>query len=417
MIPAALCERARAAATKLADDLAAVPLPPPDDDRGPASPRWREQSLAAGAAGIAVLHAVAARAGLGPWDRVHAWLALAAREELSAGPGAGLWYGAPAVAFAIRTAAPEGTYRTAISDLDRAVCALAVARLDAARTRMATGSRPSRREYDLVHGLTGLGAYLLRFQPDTDLTRQLLTYLVRLTEPLRAGDQAGAHAPGWWTSDVPSGQPAGLFAEGFADLGMAHGITGPLALLALAMRQGVTVPGHGAAIERICGWLDCWRQDGPAGPWWPERITYQELCEARCLHPGPRRPSWCYGTPGIARAQQLAGLATGDEGRQATAEHALATCLTDPAQIAQLTGPGLCHGLAGTLLTAWHAAADAQAPGIDAIVPGLLDVLLSDVSADPRPGLIEGTAGAAATLRAITRRPAAPGWEICLLLN
>jgi hypothetical protein len=48
---------------------------------------------------------------------------------------------------------------------------------------------------------------------------------------------------------------------------MAHGISGPLALLAPAMRQGITVDGHAAAIHRICHWLDAWRHEAPAGPW------------------------------------------------------------------------------------------------------------------------------------------------------
>jgi hypothetical protein len=43
-------------------------------------------------------------------------------------------------------------------------------------------------------------------------------------------------------------------------------IAGPLALLALAMRRGITVPGQDEAIDRICAWLDAWRQPGTAGP-------------------------------------------------------------------------------------------------------------------------------------------------------
>ncbi len=85
---------------------------------------------------------------------------------------------------------------------------------------MAATLRPSLAEFDLVRGLTGLGAYLLCRAPHGELVRQVLTYLVRLTEPLPADDQAGASAPGWWTSDVPSGQPVGAFRGGHADLGI-----------------------------------------------------------------------------------------------------------------------------------------------------------------------------------------------------
>lgn len=399
----------------LAEALAAPP-PEPDSDRGPASLRWRGQSLSKGASGIAILHAALARAGLAGWDRVEGWLACAVHEELSGGPGAGLWYGAPAVAFAMTAAAPPGTCQRAQADLDTAVRRLTRIYLAAAQARIVAGTRPTRREYDLVHGLTGLGAYLLRKHPGGALIRDVLAYLVALTEPVSAGDAAGTGAPGWWTTDIPVGKPPERFRHGHADLGMAHGIGGPLALLALAMRHGVTVSGQVGAIRRICAWLDTWRQHSPTGPWWPERVTWTELATGRCAQPGPRRPSWCYGTPGLARAQQLAGLALGDQDRWQAAEHAIAACLNDPAQLAQLTDPALCHGWAGVLLTAWHAAADAGPSGLTSRLPMLTGALVRHASGYGHPGLIEGRAGVALTLHTITSPPAS-GWESCLLIS
>ena len=130
----------------------------------------------------------------------------------------------------------------------------------------------------------------------------------------------------------------------------------------------------------------------------------------------PRRPSWCYGTPGLVRAQQLAGLALADHDRQRAAEHALAGCLTDPGQLAQLTDPALCHGWAGVLLTAWHAAADAGTPDITSQLPMLIDAVLQHAPGCGHRGLIEGSAGIALTLHTITT-PAGTGWESCLLIS
>jgi hypothetical protein len=411
----------RAAATvaeELSDALAVPPPPEPGDDYSPNIPRWRDQSLSKGAAGVAVLHGVRAQDGLGSTDAVHAWLARATREDLDAGPGAGLWFGAPAVAFAATTAAP-GQYPRAVRCLDAAVTELVRARLDAAAVRIAAAARPALSEFDLVRGLTGLGAYLLRRDMHGDLVRRVLAYLVRLTEPVPAADDAGPDAPGWWTSDVPSGSSDPALAAGHANLGMAHGIAGPLALLALAMRHGITVDGHAAAINRICHWLDNWRHQAPAGPWWPERVTLPELHTGRSVRPGPSRPSWCYGTPGLARAQQLAGLAVGDPARQQVAEHALARCLSDPAQLDRITDPALCHGWAGLVATAWCAAADARAPHIGAHLPRLLDTLLDHADDTPPgrlPGLIEGSAGVALTLHSIATGTAG-GWQTSLLLD
>ncbi len=276
---------AQAVATELSDALAVPPPPELGDDRSPSSPRWRGQSLSKGAAGVAVLHGMRAH-GEPDGERLHAWLACAAREDLSAGPGAGLWFGAPAVAFAVSTAAP-GQYPRVMKSLDAAVSTLVRARLEVALARLAAATRPSLSEFDLVRGLTGLGAYLLRRDPHGELVRRVLTYLVRLTQPVPADDAAGLGAPGWWTSDVPSGQPADAFRGGHADLGMAHGIAGPLALLALAMKQGITVDGHADAIEGICHWLNTWRHEAPTGPWWPERVSLTELRTGRSVHNGP----------------------------------------------------------------------------------------------------------------------------------
>ena len=211
-----------------------------------------------------------------------------------------------------------------------------------------------------------------------------------------------------------------VFRGGHADLGMAHGIAGPLALLALALRRGITVDGQAAAIGRICRWLDAWRQDGATSPWWPKRVTLAELRDGRTTRT-QGRPSWCYSTPGIARAQQLAGIATGDLDRQQRAEDDLARCLSDPGQPAQLIDLTVCHGWAGLIATTWYAAADALSPDLGARLPRLLDLFLEEIAADDSPtlklpGLIDGSAGIALTLHTIASGTSA-GWETCLLIN
>lgn len=404
-------------ATNLSDALALPPPPEPSDDRSPHSRRWREQSLSKGAAGVAVLHGARWQDGRGTSDRVRAWLHRATREELSAGPKAGLWFGAPALAFAVHAAAPS-SYPTALQSLDAAVTRLVNKRLKAAHARIAAAARPPLAEFDVVRGLTGLGAYLLQADPRGDRLRRVLSYLVKLTEPVAADDEAGPTAPGWWSADAASATQD-VDGAGHGNFGMAHGIAGPLALLALAQQQRITVDGHTAAIERICAWLDAWRHHTPAGPWWPERISVTELRAGRSARSGPARPSWCYGTPGLARAQQLAGLALRDRARQHMAEHALARCLADPDQLARITDPAMCHGWAGLATTAWCAAADAISPDLGEQLPHLLATLLHhahDPLPDDMPGLIDGKAGIALTLHSIAVGTP-QSWPACLLLT
>jgi len=358
-----------------------------------------------------MLHIERAASGISAsgWEAAHRWLARATSEGVSAGANAGLFYGAPAIAFALH-AAPWPRYASARRMLDEGVSVVITDRLIAARKRLERGERPALAEFDLISGLTGLGAHLQRHCPEHHLVREILSYLVRLTEPI--GD-----LPGWWTHSPP-GRTAAYPAGGHGNNGIAHGITGPLSLLALTARAGVIVPGQTEAIGRICSWLDAWQQDHRGSPWWPETISLPEHQEQRSSQEEPGRPSWCYGTPGIARAQQLAALAIGELARQHTAEAAMVGCLNDPRQLGRVTGRGLCHGTAGLMLTATVFAADATAPGDLALdrVAGLL--LEKSADSDAGPGFLTGDAGYALALHALaSSAPPATWWDACLLLR
>lgn len=418
MIPSST-HRAQAAviSASIADQLA-EPLPSdPDPDYRPDSTLWHAQALSKGAIGVAVLHGIRAHDGVGDPDRILPWVRAATRVTLSVAPGSGLWFGAVAVAFALRTAVP-GHYLPTLAQLDASIDENTVQRLDAAEKRLVEQRRPCTDEFDLVRGLTGIGGYLLHRHPQGPLLARVLTCLTRLAEPVPAADAAGVRAPGWWTYDPTRPDP--VYDGGYANLGTAHGIPGPLALLALAMRRGIVVPGQAEAINAISRWIEQWSQPGPAGPWWPEHVTLPELHRGATSQEGPRRPSWCYGTPGVARALQLAGIALGDTVRQRTAETALAQCLTDPLQLARIVDPALCHGWAGVVLTGLAAAADARsdqfAEGLTAAVDQLLEHA-HERAADDLPGLILGRAGVALTLHQLTHPHSSSGWQTCLLLN
>ncbi len=382
--------------------------------------QWRAQSLFKGAAGIALLHIERAHTGLGSWQTAHAWIAASASAEISAAADSGLHFGATALSFTLHAAQADGTprYATALATLDRHVAALTHRRLDHAQARIDRGELPVFAEYDLLHGLTGIGAHLLHNAPGSDALGRVLRYLVRLTVPLRVN---GEVLPGWWVGHDPQRTHSAGFPGGHANLGIAHGITGPLALLAHAMRRGIVVDGHADAIAAICAWLDTWCDDTGAGLAWPQWITREQQRTGRPGRTDPLRPSWCYGTPGIARAQQLAALATVDTAREERAEDAFARCVTDPAQLSRVTDTSLCHGWAGLYHTAWRAARDARTPAIGHALPHLTDLL----SQHGRPGhgdgagLLEGDAGLALALHTAAHPATAPicGWDACLLIN
>ncbi|WP_329423593.1 lanthionine synthetase C family protein [Streptosporangium sp. NBC_01495] len=394
-----------------------------------AQPWWR-QSLAHGALGITLLHIERAAAGLAPWQRAHDWLTYAADAPFTAGAGSHMFHGAPALAHVLSCAATArpGSYEKALESLDKVITADARRRACSAQARITAGRLPALAEFDVIRGLSGVGSYLLRRDPDGEVVRAVLEYLVRLTEPLKVNDET---LPGWWTSSNPSGRYSDRFAGGHGNCGMAHGIGGPLALLALAAQRGVTVPGHRDAIDRICAWLDQWRTDTGTGPLWPYWVNRSQLRTGHHTSGGPQRPAWCYGAIGLARAQQLAALATGDADRRHLAENALVQALTDPANLNAVTDASLCHGHVGIAHIVTVAATDATpqaAARLCALVPALLDTV-QPPGTDPEhtaaalcdggggPAFLEGAAGIAlAALAPSTHAPPRSGWDTCLLI-
>ncbi|MFS8104072.1 lanthionine synthetase C family protein [Lentzea alba] len=402
-------------AVEIADRLAR-----PDAADLPTDQPWWHQSLAHGAPGVALLHIELAAAGIRPFDRAHEWLTVVAGKPVTAGASTGGFYGAPAVARALAGAAAvhPGAYRSALAPLARQIAADAHARVNTAHTRMDAEKRPQMAEFDTIRGLAGLGAYLLHHDPSGSALRAVLGALVRLTHPMTI---AGEALPGWWTLTGPTGRVEEEFPGGHGNFGLAHGISGPLALLAQALHRGITVDGQREAVETICAWLDSWRIDTPGGHRWPYMITRDEARTRpkQVRHSGAtRRPSWCYGAAGIARALHLAALALGDDSRLQIAEDVLISAVTDPAQHVLVNDASLCHGYAGLTRITARAATDATGSSATRLNT-LATELLRRARSHPvpeGPGVLEGIAGVGLAVLAAATEPAT-SWDTCLLIT
>lgn len=192
-----------ALALKTADAVADLLADPAAAPMSPLTTTTDRQQLAYGPLGIALLHIERAARGLGPWQRAHDWLAAAARQPFTSGPDSHPFYGAPALAHTVACAADHlpGPYQRALDTLDVQIGTDIRTRLDAAHRRIDTGRLPQLAEFDVIRGLTGYGAYLLRRDPSSSGMRAVLSYCVRLAEPLSSDNET---LPGWWTATGPS---------------------------------------------------------------------------------------------------------------------------------------------------------------------------------------------------------------------
>lgn len=184
--------------------------------------RTRPQSLAGGAVGVALLHIERALTGRGDGAIAHAWVRTALSEPIRRDLNADLFHGAPSLAFMLHNARPlDRRYRHAISKLGDATITITEQRLVAAHARIDRGDPLTMREFDLVHGLTGLGVYHLQAHPDHLITRDVVAYLARITEPL----SGSAGQPPWWLPSGLGGTPHPDFPHGHGNIGAAHGIS------------------------------------------------------------------------------------------------------------------------------------------------------------------------------------------------
>jgi hypothetical protein len=277
--------------------------------------------------------------------------------------------------------------------------------------------------YDAINGLAGVGRVLLAALTAGYDTAEsgLLAALRTLTAMI---DTRHGRRPGWW---LPAGEhPAAVSVHpsGAATTGMAHGIAGPVSLLATAHAAGYSVTGQRAALQSAAHWLLRWRTDATHS--WAPYVTGDELDSDTAALTAGRRDAWCYGAPGIGRALILAGRALADP-RLTTAGNAAIASLSDrPADLWDVEGPTLCHGYAGVLQSATTSqggtgdnAAAAVAQAFNSRLTFAFQHLDNGVPSDG-PGLLTGSAGVALALADHGQLPAPPvpaQWDSLLLLS
>lgn len=243
--------------------------------------------------------------------------------------------------------------------------------------------------------------------------------LVRGT--LRQGNEAL-----WSTAPDQIADPAvrDRYPDGLINLGLAHGLGGVVAALALAVRANAAGCGE-KALDLAAGSLASAVQFEEGTP----TLAYFLPLGAESGRAGPGHTAWCYGPPGAARALALAGAVLGRPALAQLAGDLLVASLAQPADVARLDTPGFCHGLAGVLQLTARMALETADPRLIDLVPQLCTRLLGAFepgsafgfrTTGPRdarldePGLLEGAAGAGLVLMSIGHQPA-PGWDQAFL--
>ena len=390
--------------------------------------RWHEHDVAQGSAGLALACAYFDRCFPDSgWDVVgHEYLASAARSVEGAQVPPGLFSGLAGLAFVTAQLSRNGERYGRLTAAIRNELAGQTHRLAQAVQQSRDGLAV--REFDTVSGLAGIAAHLLTCCADAAADAAAQHALKALIGLIREPGP-GPGTPRWFTPPelFPHEEEARRYPDGSLNCGLAHGIPGPLAALALAQSQGVGVDGLEEAVMDAARWLMTHRCDDGWGVNWPTMVTLPD-------RPGtdaPSRAAWCYGTPGLARALWLAGAALGDDGLSDLAVEAMERVYQRPVAARWIESPTFCHGVAGLLQVTLRfrhdtglalfadAAADLVDQLLDAFEPessllGFRNIEPGGTRID-QPGLLDGAPGVALALLAATM-PVEPTWDRLFLL-
>src|SRR5690606_547128 len=137
-------------------------------------------------------------------------------------------------------------------------------------------------DYDVISGISGIMRYLLEFKdnPKVDkVIKRILRYFIELSTIKK---ENGIEIPNWYISIENQflDSDRALFKRGSFNLGLSHGIAGPMAAMALAVKYGYFSSEINQAISRIINWYSEWKVDlTNGGITWPRRISFEESGE------------------------------------------------------------------------------------------------------------------------------------------
>ncbi|HZP87260.1 MAG TPA: lanthionine synthetase C family protein [Burkholderiales bacterium] len=390
---------------------------------------WEPWGVAQGDAGLALACAYFDRCFPGEeWDRIgHAYLGFATQAlEGARGMPLGLLAGLAGLAFSTRAlSGGNDRHRALLESLDAHLCGNVLTPVAALSGKHGVAVS----EFDLISGLSGIAAYLLYrgLDPPGDVALYaILDALVALTE-------ANDDVPHWYT---PPHLLAGAgmvehYPQGNLNCGLAHGIPGPLAVMALALEAGISVDALEEALRRTADWLVRHRSRDEYGVNWPTVVPYRPGGQMGSGDLDSSRAGWCYGAPGVARALFLASRALREPMLGEIALEAMEAVYRRPIPMRRIDSPTFCHGVAGLLQITVRFAHDTGIAMFNEAATALTEQLLALYEPQRRlgfcciepegnrvdqPGLLDGAPGVVLALLAAATS-IEPTWDRLFLLS
>ena len=206
-------------------------------------------------------------------------------------------------------------------------------------------------EYDVIYGVSGIARYVLeRYKSNgmmEQIANQIIFFLINLTKDIL---HEGRVKKGWYSHSYNQKEDSYYidYEHCYYNLGLAHGISGPLAILSIFLINGFELKGQKEAIQIIINWLkqiDSHIQDTA----WPYTIKDIDFIDN-----SDYRFAWCYGIPGIAISMLLAGKALNNISIIDDATRIFGNIFKYDFNKWNINSPIICHGYGGVLQIAYR---------------------------------------------------------------
>ncbi|MDK2564231.1 lanthionine synthetase C family protein [Romboutsia sedimentorum] len=198
-------------------------------------------------------------------------------------------------------------------------------------------------DYDAISGISGVLNYCMLFKDDMKKEiNKMLKYIVNLSKYKKNME---IEVPGWYieSNNLHTKKEKEIWANGFFNIGLSHGIPSLLINLCNAKQLGIEVDGQQEAIEKFSSFLFNYRLDEKNGYGWNYTVSFedyknntrpQEYC----------RDAWCYGTPGVAYSLLIAGKTLNNN---EYINYAIESMKIAAKRSKDAISPTFCHGYSG----------------------------------------------------------------------
>lgn len=192
--------------------------------------------------------------------------------------------------------------------------------------------------YDTISGLAGIGRYLLNRVDANDTNVKALKRILTYFKDIQ-------YSPNSWVVPQESQfleSDKNYFTEGNINLGLAHGVLGPMSLFALSVIKGITIENHQQVLKDMCQFI--MDEKFCSNDRWLQR--YDLISERN--HFNYIRNGWCYGNTGVMTTLFLIGKALQDDEIIQTSKKVMLQVVNDKDE--NLISPTICHGLSSQIL-------------------------------------------------------------------